>query len=120
MNVVCLGPVDRRLLCDRVAMYNNSHSEMAGALAERGSVDLLERLRLLRGIERQFMIDLASLCHRFAARESAHPLERAVLGYVAQQRIDADGEQLWVMVDRVRQVRDVVEDGQQPACEPHA
>lgn len=110
MNVVCLTGADRRLLGERFERYGNSHKRMSGDLAEQGSTDLLERLRVLRTLERRFMIDLGSLCHRFVARDDAHPLERMVLSYVASQRIDDDGtERLIVMVDRVRQVRNVME-----------
>ena len=117
MDVVCLEARDRELLCNRVAEFGNSHQRMALEMQERGNAQALERLKLLRGIERRFMIDLGSLCDRFRRRDDAHPLERLVLSYVAMRKTDDSGdEQLLVLVDRVRQVRDLMQEGE-PACD---
>ena len=117
VDVVCLQASDRELLCHRVAEFGNSHQRMAVELRERGNAQALERLKLLRGIERRFMIDLGSLCDRFSRRDDAHPLERLVLSYVALRKTDDCGdEQLLVLVDRVRQVRDLMAEGE-PACD---
>jgi len=114
MEVLQLDEMDCRLLAARFEQHGNSHRRMAFALREAGAVDLLERLRALRGLERRFSIDLGSLCHRFQNREAegTHPIERRVLEYVAAERIGPDGRRgLLVMVDRVRTVRALIEQG---------
>jgi len=114
MEVVQLDEADCRLLAARFEQHGNSHRRMAGALREAGALDLLERLRALRGLERRFAIDLGSLCHRFQHRDAAgtHPIERSVLAYVATERTGPDGRRgLLVMVDRVRSVRALIEQG---------
>lgn len=120
MEVVCLGLDDRRLLAARFAEHGNSQRRMRAALLEGGSTEAAERLEALRLVERHFGVDLGSLCHRFARREDAatHPLERGVLDFVACRRLRRDGaEELWVLVDRVRQVRELVE-GDRLVLEP--
>lgn len=113
MNVVRLTPGDCRLLSDRFAEHENSHRQMAGALDDAGEREVLDRLRALRRLECHFRVDLGSLCHRFGRRHDAgmHPLERAVLGYVASWRNQpGGGRELWVRLDRVHGIRDMVEE----------
>ncbi len=115
MHVVCLSAEDCRLLAERFAVHGNSHRRMAGALKEAGALDTLERAGALRRLEANFEIDLGSLCHRFARRDhpSTHPLERMVLTYVATWRPCTEGGgELWVHVDRVREVRELIEEGE--------
>jgi hypothetical protein len=122
VHVLCLTPGDRRLLAARFAEHGNSHRRMVVALTAASAGDALARLRALRRLERRFAIDLGSLCHRDARRDDAatHPLERNVLRYVAQRRRRAGGgEDLLVLVNRVRQVRALIdEDGARAAPEP--
>lgn len=113
MDVVCLSAGDCRLLAARFAEHGNSHRRMAGALREAGAVELVERLAALRRMEIHFAVDLGSLCHRFERRDAPaiHPLERAVLDYVASWGRRGDrAEELWVRLDRVRQVRDLIDE----------
>lgn len=115
MNVVCLSAEDFRLLAVRFAEHGNSHRRMAGALKEAGELEALERFGALRRMEANFEIDLGSLCHRFARRDhpSTHPLERLVLTYVATWKPRPDGAgELWVHLDRVREVRELIEEGE--------
>lgn len=118
MEIVCLTASDCSLLAARVSDHDNSHRRMTGALKKAGRDEQLQRIRLLRRIERRFMIDLGSLCHRYLRRgETTHPLERMVLSYLVHPRTNDEGrEDLWVMVDRVREVRDAIGEGQ-PADE---
>jgi hypothetical protein len=112
--VLRLDEVDCRLLSARFRQHANSHRRMAGALREAGALEMLDRLRALRGLERRFAIDLGSLCHRFERRNDAgtHPIERSVLSYVARERTGPDGRmELLVLVDRVRSVRALIERG---------
>lgn len=88
---------------------------MTSALHEAGSAEALERLHALRQLECRFSIDLGSVCHRYERRNDAatHPIERMVLGYVARPWRAADGrEELWVLLDRVRQLRELIEQGE--------
>lgn len=115
MHVLCLSASDVRLLAARFAEHENSYRRMRSALEEAGSVDEAERLRALRRLEHRFQVDLASLCHRFLRRDdlATHPLERLVLNWVAEWRSAPEGQDaLWVLLDRVRQVRELVEQGQ--------
>jgi hypothetical protein len=54
------------------------------------------------------------LCWHFIHRNDldAHPVKRVVMNYVAEWGFDAHAvEELHVRIDRVREVRDIVEDG---------
>jgi hypothetical protein len=120
VEVVCLSEEDRRLLAARCAEHGNSHREMTRALSKSAPAELLERLRALRRLEHHFSVDLGWLCHRYQRRTDpgTHPLEKMVLTYVAQPRRRADGaEDLWVLLDRIRQVRTLVEP-ESWVCEP--
>jgi hypothetical protein len=111
MDVVCLTAADRGLLCARFAQHGNSHRRMLDALSDAGAGDAGARLLALRRIERRFDLDLAEICHRHARRhdDGTHPIERLVLDFIAEER-EADGEQqLWVMPERVRQVRELMD-----------
>jgi hypothetical protein len=82
---------------------------MLQALEEAGASDAFARLCLLRQVEKRVGVDLGMLCYHFEHRNdvTTHPFERAVMNYVAHWR----NEDLWVVLDRVRQVRNVVEEG---------
>ncbi|HEX6938743.1 MAG TPA: hypothetical protein VF158_04980 [Longimicrobiales bacterium] len=115
MDVVCLSAEDCRLLSARFAEHGNSHRRMAGALKATGQIEALERFGALRRLEARFEIDLGSLCHRFELRDhpDTHPLERMVLGYVATWKARPGGTgELWVHLDRVREVRELIEEGE--------
>ena len=110
MNVVCLSVPDRQLLMVRFAQHGNSHRRMRRALAEAGVA--VGRLDALRRMEHRFQIDLGSLCHRWGRRDLAqtHPLERLVVNYITETRQCGAGEdELWVLLDRVAEVRELME-----------
>lgn len=112
MEIVRLSQEEYELFATRFAEHGNSHRRMAKALGEAGAEAALEQLVALRRLEIKFSIDLGSLCHRFAHRNDAgtHPLERQVLDFVASWRVEEGGErELWVVVDRVRQLRHFME-----------
>jgi len=113
LNVVRLSDLDQRLLAARFAEHGNSHRRMRGALVEAGIAGNIDRLDALRRLERSFEIDLGSLCHRHGRRNLAetHPVERLVLDFITETRLPAGGaEELWVHLDRVSQVRDLMGD----------
>jgi hypothetical protein len=112
VNVVCLSERDRQLLMDRFAEHGNSHRRMRSALADAGVAQAVDRLDALRRLEHHFRIDLGSLCHRWGRRErpETHPIERFVVNYIAQtRRRDAGEEELWVRLDRVGEIRELME-----------
>jgi hypothetical protein len=84
---------------------------MRGALLEAGATAVVERLDALRKMERAVGIDLGSVCHRFdrRSRPDTHPIERLVIDFVTETRHGAGGEELWVIIDRVAQVRELME-----------
>lgn len=122
MEVICLREADHRLLCARCAEHGNSQRRLQQNLKEAGAEEVLEHARALRRMERAFDIDLGSLCHRFEHRDdlSTHPMERMVMNFVAEWRPVGDGtRQLWVLLDRLRQVRELMREGQM-AREPES
>jgi hypothetical protein len=111
IQVVALSTADRRLLCTRFRDHGNSHSRMLGALERAGAHDCGARLAALRRVEQQYDLDLAEICHRHDRRgdDGTHPIERFVLDFIAEERRVVDDTLLWIMPDRVRQVRDLME-----------
>ena len=111
MEVVRLEERDCRLLAARWAEHENSMRRMSAALEEAEADDGLRRLRALRRLEKAFAVDLGSLCHRWLHRDHprTHPLEREVMGWVAQAQTRPDGTlELTVILDRVRPLRDLM------------
>jgi hypothetical protein len=110
MDVVCLTAADQGLLRARFAQHGNSHRRMFAALCEAGADDAGARLMALRHVERRFDLDLAEICHRHAHRnrEQTHPIERLVIEFIAEERRAGGAVQLWVMPQRVRQVRELM------------
>lgn len=87
---------------------------MLAALDEAGAKESHTRMVVLRQMEKQASVDLGMLCYHFEHRNDdiTHPFQRAVMNYVAHWRTNAAGAQdLWVILDRIRQVRDIVEEG---------
>jgi hypothetical protein len=111
MQVVRLSESDRALLCTRFARHGNSQLQMMSALDAAGAKECRARLAALRRIEKSFDLDLAEICHRHARRHDSrtHPIERLVLDFIAEERFDADDAQLWILPERVRQVRDLMQ-----------
>lgn len=114
MEVISLTREDCGLLAARFGEHGNSQRRMLGALEEAGADDAFRRLCVLRQMEKNIGVDLGMLCYHFEHRNDAatHPFERAVMNYVAHWRLNGSGaEDLWVILDRIRQVREVVEEG---------
>ncbi|MEX0906909.1 MAG: hypothetical protein WD054_01160 [Gemmatimonadota bacterium] len=111
MNVVCLSSSDRNLLCLRWNRHGNSQRRMLEALAATGAGDAGARLSALRSLEKRFDLDLAEICYRHARRndESTHPIERLVVEFITEERPDQAGTQLWILTDRLQQVRELME-----------
>ncbi len=128
MDVAALTLSDRRLLAARRTEHANSHRRLTAALREAGAERALERARALRALERRFQVDLGSLCWRLdrVERGNAHPIERALVRYITEWREPVtdgehrpdrsapghdDGPVLWVLLDRLREVREFIEEG---------
>jgi hypothetical protein len=112
--VLSLTRADCGLLAARFGEHANSQRRMLDALEEAGADDAFARICLLRRLEKRVGVDLGMLCYHFEQRNDVgtHPCERAVMNYVAHWHINAaGGEELWVLLDRIRQVRGVVEEG---------
>lgn len=111
MQIVRLTASDRCLLCARWTEHGNSQRRMLDALSEAGAGDAGARLSALRSIEKRFNIDLAEICHRHDRRndERTHPIERMVVEFITEERHADDESQLWVLPDRVRQVRELMD-----------
>lgn len=114
MEVISLTRSDCALLAARFGEHANSNRRMLNALDEAGATDSYARLGVLRQMEKRVGVDLGMLCYHFEHRndDRTHPFERAVMNYIAHWRVNATGaEDLWVVLDRVREVRDIVEEG---------
>ena len=114
VDVLSLTRADCGLLAARFGEHGNSQRRMLDALEEAGADDSFARICLLRQLEKRVGVDLGMLCYHFEHRNDTgtHPCERAVMNYVAHWHINARGSQeLWILLDRIRQVRDVVEEG---------
>ena len=114
MEVISLTRSDCSLLAARFGEHGNSQRRMSSALEEAGANDAFSRMVLLRQIEKRVGVDLGMLCYHFEHRNDAttHPFERQIMNYVAQWRLNLSGtEELWVMLDRIREVRGIVEEG---------
>ncbi len=111
MNVIRLSAADGRLLAARHGRHGNSHRRMRAALRETGAGEALARLDALRLIERRFTIDLGAIAGLHARRHAPdlHPIARFVLSWVSETRPSEHGDELWVLLDRVRAIRDLME-----------
>jgi hypothetical protein len=112
IEIVCLTETDRRLLAARFAEHANSQRRMRSALLEAGARAAAARLAALRQLERHYDIDLGEICHRYARRNlpDTHAIERFIMSYIAEERTPHQGcTELWVLLDRLRQVRELME-----------
>lgn len=117
MDIVALTFADRRLLSTRFAQHSNSHRIMRESLLQLGAEDLVMRLEALRSIERAFDLDLGLVCHLYEHRSDPdrHPIEKLVVDFITDMhasvaRDASDGDELlWVLPDRVRQVRELMQ-----------
>jgi len=111
MEIVRLASRDARLMAARFAEHGNSPRRMRAALAEAGADTAVQRLNALRRVERAFNLDLGSICFRWLRRNDAdvHVIERGVMEYVAEHRDGPDGGELWVRVDHVRSLRELMQ-----------
>jgi hypothetical protein len=109
LEVICLTLSDCRVMSARFAQHGNSHRRMRGALLEAGATEVAERLTALRSLEKRFDVDLGEVCWRYERRSApdTHPIERMIIGYITESR--RGGEELWVRLDRVRQLRELKE-----------
>lgn len=100
---------------------SSPESTSGRSLAQRTGTEILRRLRALRRLECHFSIDLGALYHRYLNRnaEGLHPLERSILDSIAHwhQRPGEEVE-LWIRVDNVRQVRELIDDERAEWLEP--
>ena len=112
LEVVRLTPSDSLMLASRYGEHGNSHMRMTTALVEAGAADAADRLYTLRQIERQFDVDLGMLCHWYERRDhdETHPVQRAVIQYLTTQRDTQLGHELWIRLDRVRELRELLEE----------
>jgi hypothetical protein len=112
--LVSLSKADCGLLAARYGEHGNSQRRFLQALEEAAADDSFARMCTLRQMERHFAVDLGMLCYHFMHRndKDTHPIKRAVMNYVAEWGFGANAlEELHVRIDRVREVRDIVEDG---------
>ena len=112
MDVVALTFTDRRLLTARYEQHGNSHTAMRAALAAQGESTTIELLDALRAVERAFDLDLGLVCHLFAhrAEPDRHPIEKLVVDFITDLQAGDGDELLWILPDRVRQVRDLMQE----------
>ena len=112
MDVVALTFTDRRLLAARYEQHGNSHVAMRDALVKSGETETAVLLDALRTVERTFDLDLGLVCHLFAHRgdPGRHPIEKLVVDFITDLQAGDGDELLWILPDRVRQVRELMQD----------
>ena len=112
MEAVRLSSSDCRLLAARYVEHGNSHRRMSAALQEAGAAPSAERLIMLRQLEHRFDVDLGLLCHWYERRDGreTHPVERAIISYLTTAHRTGDVAELWIRLDRVRELRDLLEE----------
>ena len=112
MEAVRISLADCRLLAARYTEHGNSHRRMSNALREAGALPSVERLLTLRQLEHRFDVDLGLLCHWFERRDGkeTHPVERAIITYLTAPHGNNGGAELWIRLDRVRELRDLLEE----------
>ncbi|MGH7506577.1 MAG: hypothetical protein ACRELX_13035 [Longimicrobiales bacterium] len=120
MQVVRLTAADARLLAARFAEHGNSHRRMRCALEDAGAVALAERLSALRGLERSFGVDLGSVCQLHLRRDdpATHPIERGVIEYITATWQSEGGQEVLLLMDNLRRVRELMEGRLVPEPEP--
>jgi hypothetical protein len=113
VEVVRLSLADCGLLAARYVQHGNSHRRMSQALREAGAAGTAERLSGLRKLEHRFDIDLGLLCHWYMRRDQpdTHPVERTIILYLTQAHSTAHQPELWILLDRVRELRALLEEG---------
>jgi hypothetical protein len=111
MDVVRLAAADARLLAARYTQHGNSHRRMRGALEEAGAVAAAERLIVLRKVERSFGVDLGRVCALHLRRDdpALHPVERAVIEYITATLSTSTGDEVLLLLDNLRRVRELME-----------
>jgi hypothetical protein len=111
MDVVVLSLTDRHLLAARYAEHGNSHKNMLEALIGAGAEGAAERLAALRAIEKTFDIDLGLVCHLDRNRHETkmHAIEKLVVDFITDLRGEPGNELLWILPDRVQQVRELMQ-----------
>jgi hypothetical protein len=112
--LISLSKDDCGLLAARFGEHGNSQRRVLQALEEASADDAFARMCALRQLEKHFGVDLGMVCYHFAHRndKTTHPIQRAVMNYVAEWIVGANAvAELRVRIDRVREVRDIVEDG---------
>ena len=111
--LLTLSRDDCGLLAARYGEHANSQRRILQALEEAAAAQEFARLCALRQLEKHFDIDLGMLCYHFAHRDDkdTHPVQRMVMNYVAEWVSSGGVDELRVRIDRVRDVRDIVEDG---------
>lgn len=111
---VRLSETDVGLLAARIERHGGSFRGLIDGLREAGADDAIERARALRALERRLDIDLGDLCARVLRLDApeVHPLERRVINALAAwEPLPGGGRELWVFPERVRELRDLIDEG---------
>jgi hypothetical protein len=97
----------------RYVVHCYAHRRMSQALREAGAGEVADRLFSLRKLEHRFDVDLGLLCHWYVRRDAAdtHPVERAVITYLTRAQQASPAVELWILLDRVRELRAFLEEG---------
>ena len=113
MEVVALTLTDRRLLAARYTEHANSHTAMRTALVGGAHGETVRLLDALREVERAFDLDLGLVAYLYQHRgePDRHPIEKVVIDFITDVQPGDGDEVLWVLPDRVRQVRDLMQGG---------
>lgn len=103
---ILLTPDQVELAARRFREHGNSPAAIARHYRDGGDAPNLRACLALRRVERQYAMNLGTICFKFLEKErTATPrVQQRVMEYVAQWNDLPDGRTLVVSVDRVREI----------------
>ncbi|MFN2383423.1 MAG: hypothetical protein ABR559_04070 [Gemmatimonadota bacterium] len=107
MHLIVLNREQVELAAWRFQRHGNSPARIARHFRGAGDARRLGLCRALGRLERQYAINLGTVCYKFLEKETrpAPQVQHQVMDYVAGWRDHADGSQdLVVSVERIREI----------------
>lgn len=109
MNLIILTREQVDLAADRFESHGNSPVRIVRHYRRCGDEDRVRLCRAIRRLERQFAINLGTVCFKFMEKESRPTprVQQQVMDYVARWREVEDEDEprdLVVSVDRIREI----------------
>lgn len=107
MHLIALTREQAEMAAYRFEEHGNSNARIARHFGRVGDEAKLRLCRAIRCLEREFAINLGTVCYKFLEKEKRPTprVQQQVMDYVACWRVLDDGSRdLVVSIDRVREV----------------